>query len=644
MTDSGSAVRKEPTHSGGDFGKSSSNDGTCETGYMSVRNGPARETTAFRLTGLIRPMWRPLLLAVLATLGATGATLALPWSVQYFMSDIVSGSETALGAFAASLLLLFAVQGVFSAVRIYLLAYAGHRFVKDLMVRVYSRAQRFPVSYFDRERTGELISRISNDTALLRNLVSNNLVEGISQVFTILGAAVLMFILDWRMSLLILVAVPFVVAVGSIFGRQVRRVTGEVQENVADLTSIMEQTFGAIRVVKSFAREDHEQGRFEDSAGKVFDASMRQARVTAILGPVVMLIVVSTLIGVLYYGGYRVVSGVLPPGEFVAFLIYMVMVSGPATGLTGQYTQLQQALAASDRIFSLMDTESEDLDTPPNRHPAKMVGCIEFQNVSFSYDDGEEVLHDVSFVVSPGETVALVGPSGAGKSTLVSLLSRFYEVDSGAVSVDGKDVREMDLNTLRSRIGLVAQDVALFSGTVRDNIRYGRLSATDAEVEAAARAANVHGFVSALENGYDSLIGERGVKLSGGQRQRISIARTLLSDPSILILDEATSNLDAESEALVQDAVARLMAQKTALVIAHRLSTVVNADRIIVLESGRVVAQGTHAELIRSSPLYRRLYTKQLSNRREAFDSHRDDHIETIPVIESLNFGRDRRR
>lgn len=325
---------------------------------------PACETTAVRLIGLIRPLWRPLLLAVLATLGATGATLALPWSVQYFMGDIVSGSESALGALATSLLILFAVQGAFSAARIYLLAYAGHRFVKDLMVRVYSRAQRFPVSYFDRERIGELISRISNDTALIRNLVSNNLVESVSHVFTILGAAILMFVLDWRMSLLILIAVPFVVAVGSIFGRQVRQLTGEVQENVADLTSIMEQTFGAIRVVKSFTREDHERRRFADGAGKVFDASMRQARVTAILGPVVMLIVVATLIGVLYYGGYRMVNGVLSPGEFVAFLIYMVMVSGPATGLTGQYTQLQQALAASDRIFSLMDTESENLGIP----------------------------------------------------------------------------------------------------------------------------------------------------------------------------------------------------------------------------------------------------------------------------------------
>ncbi|BBL79428.1 ABC transporter ATP-binding protein [Rubrobacter xylanophilus] len=592
--------------------------GTHLTADATDPNDPAKENTVFRLAGLIRPMWRPLLLAGLATLGATGATLALPWSVQYFMDGILSGSEGALGVLATSLLLLFAVQGIFSSARIYLLAYAGQSFVKDLMVRVYSRTQRFPLNYFDRERTGELISRISNDTTLIRNLVSNNLVEIVSQVVTVLGAAVLMFVLDWRMSLLIFVAVPFVVAVGAIFGRQVRKVTGEVQKNVADLTSIMEQTFGAIRVVKSFAREDHEQQRFADGAQKVFDASMRQAKISAILGPAVMLIVVSTLIGVLYYGGHRVVVGTLPAGEFVAFLIYMVMMSGPATGLTGQYTQLQQALAASDRIFSLMDTAGEDLDASQNGHSENAEGRIEFSDVSFSYDNGEKVLHEVSFDVSPGETVALVGPSGAGKSTLVSLLLRFYEIDSGEIFVDGTDIRELGLRALRSRIGLVAQDVALFSGTVRDNIRYGKLSATDAEVEAAARAANAHEFVSGLENGYDSLIGERGVKLSGGQRQRLSIARTLLSDPGILVLDEATSNLDAESEALVQDAVSRLMAQKTALVIAHRLSTVVNADRIVVLDSGRIVAQGTHAELMGSSTLYRRLYTKQLGGNQKS--------------------------
>lgn len=604
--------------------------GTDATVNAIDSNNSAKEQTVFRLVELIRPMWRPLLLAGLATLGATGATLALPWSVQYFMDGILSGSKGALGALAASLLFLFAIQGLFSSARIYLLAHAGQSFVKILMVRVYSRVQRFSLSYFDRERTGELISRISNDTTLIRNLVSNNLVEIVSQVFTVLGAAVLMFVLDWRMSLLILVAVPFVVAVGAIFGRQVRKVTGEVQENVADLTSIMEQTFGAIRVVKSFAREDYEQQRFSDGAQKIFDASMRQAKISAVLGPIVMLIVVSTLIGVLYYGGHRVVIGTLPAGEFVAFLIYMVMMSGPATGLTGQYTQLQQALAASDRIFSLMDTTGEDLDASQSDSSEILEGRVGFRDVSFSYESGEKVLHNISFDVNPGETVALVGPSGAGKSTLVALLSRFYEIDSGEVFVDGTDVQALSLRVLRSRIGLVAQDVALFSGTVRDNICYGKLLATDAEVKAAARAANAHEFTSNLEDGYDSLIGERGVKLSGGQRQRISIARTLLSDPAILVLDEATSNLDAESEALVQDAISRLMSEKTAIVIAHRLSTVVNADRIVVLDSGRIVAQGTHAELVRSSRLYSRLYMKQLGGNRQKIHPDLESHKRVI--------------
>ena len=571
----------------------------------------ADRVTVGRLLRRIRSMRTRLVLAGLATLIGTGSTLVLPWIVKHFVDVMLSQSGGVSRALALALLLLFVVSGVFSAAQIYLLASVGQRFVNNLMVEVYSRVQHLSLSFFDKQRVGELISRIMNDTTLLREAVSGVLIGLITEVITAIGALVLMFALDWRLSFVVLTVVPLVVLLGNISGEWMRWATDELQKKMADITSLAEQNLGGIRVVKSFAREDHESRRFADQADGVYVASMRQAKIVAVLQPLISSITMIAILGVLYYGAHRVASGALSPGDLIAFLLYIVVLTGPATGLVGMYMGLQEALAAADRVFSLLDTKPEIVDSPGAVELERVAGHVEFKDVGFSYDGGEAVLEGLRLSVRPGQVVALIGASGVGKTTMVSLLPRFYEVDTGSVLLDGMDIRKIKLSSLRSHIGFVAQDVLLFSGTIRENIRYGRLSATDVEVEAAARAANAHDFVSSFRDGYDALVGERGMKLSGGQRQRISIARALLSDPDVLVLDEATSSLDAESESLVRQAVGRLMSGRTTFIIAHRLSTVVNADRIALLDAGKIAAQGTHEELMRASEQYRRLYARQ---------------------------------
>lgn len=563
------------------------------------------------LLPLVRKQRRHLFLAAASTLIVTSSTLAMPWFVRDFVDNMLASGFGGLARISLILFALFLVQGFFAGVQAYLVAKAGQGIVYDLMVRVYSRLQRFPTAFFDREQTGELVSRTINDTSLIRRSVSNNVVAWITQIFSAVGAVVLMFVLDWRLTLAAIIAVPAALVTARLLGKRVRSASSDTQQSLADITSAMNQNLSGIRVVKSFAREDHEAQRFADGAAQVYENSMRQARITAILRPLVLFTILGATLAVLYYGSTRVATGELAAGDLVAFLLYIFILAGPAGGLSSLYAELQQALAAAERVFSLLNRPIEESDSKAT-HLEYVDGRIEFYNVRFSYDDEQEVLKGVSLKVNPGEAVALVGPSGAGKTTLASLLARFYELDSGHITVDKKDVREVTLQSLRSSIGFVAQDIFLFSGTVKDNIRYGNRSASGEQIEEAAKAANAHNFISALPEAYDTLIGERGVTLSGGQRQRVAIARTLLSDPAILVLDEATSNLDTESEALIQEAISRLMYERTTFIIAHRLSTVVAADKIVVLEAGEIVAQGTHEQLISSNTLYRKLYDRRV--------------------------------
>ena len=468
-----------------------------------------------------------------------------------------------------------------------------------------------PLAYYDRHQTGEIMSYVTNDVAAIQSALVDNLIDLVTEGCILIGSLALMFYLDWKLSLLTLVVIPMVGQAMKIFGRKIKKSSNVIQQRLAEITALLQESFSATRVVKSFVREDYEIDRFVHSNQRNFEAVMKNVQQTSMLTPTVEFLAAIAVTFIVWFGGYEVVNGDITAGAFVAFLTYAVNLANPVKRLSRIYGNLQKAMAAVDRVFSIVDLE-ESITDRPNAQPLPPVeGRVRFDNVKFSYKEGRPALDGISLEAAPGEMIAFVGPSGAGKSTIANLIPRFYEVDSGAITVDGHDIRDVTLASLRGQIGLVPQETMLFSTTIRENIRYGRLDATDAEIEEAARAANAHNFIMELEHGYDTEIGERGVSISGGQRQRIAIARAILKDPRILILDEATSALDTESEKIVQAALDNLMVGRTSFVIAHRLSTVFHADRIYVIDAGRIVEQGTHEELLAKGGLYQHLYDIQ---------------------------------
>jgi subfamily B ATP-binding cassette protein MsbA len=427
------------------------------------------------------------------------------------------------------------------------------------------------------------------------------------------GAAILLFVLNWRLTLVILLGIPVMSLTMVALGRRIRQASKQVQDALAEAANVLEETTAGIRIVKSFAREGYEIGRFAARVQETFTAAMYRAKVSAVLGPVIGFMAFFSITITLWFGSFEVINGRLTAGGLVAYLIYTMMVATPIASLAGLYAQFQSALGATERLFELLDTPPEIVDGDGQRPLPPVNGSVTFEDVHFEYSDALPVLHGVSFQAKPGQVIALVGPSGAGKSTLINLIPRFYDVVAGRICIDGYDVRDVTVRSVREQIGIVPQETMLFSDTVEANIRYGKLDATGGEIEAAARAANAHEFILRdLPDGYATAVSERGIKLSGGQRQRIAIARAILKNPRILILDEATSSLDSESEALVQEALERLMQGRTSFVIAHRLSTVVNADWVLVLDQGQVVEQGTHAQLLANPHgLYTRLHQMQ---------------------------------
>ena len=468
-----------------------------------------------------------------------------------------------------------------------------------------------PLAYYDRHQTGEIMSFVTNDVAAIQSALVDNLIDLVTEGCILIGSLVLMFYLDWKLSLLTLIVIPMVGQAMKIFGRKIKKSSNVIQERLAEITALLQESFSATRVVKSFVREDYEIDRFVHSNQRNFEAVMKNVQQTSMLTPTVEFLAAIAVTLIVWFGGYEVVNGEITAGAFVAFLTYAVNLANPVKRLSRIYGNLQKAMAAVDRVFAVVDLEESITDSPDAKPLPPVEGRVRFDNVVFSYKEGRRALDGVSLEAAPGEMIAFVGPSGAGKSTIANLIPRFYEVNSGTITVDGHDIRDVTLASLRGQIGLVPQETMLFSTTIRENIRYGRLDATDAQIEEAARAANSHNFIMELEHGYDTQIGERGVSISGGQRQRIAIARAILKDPRILILDEATSALDTESEKIVQAALDNLMVGRTSFVIAHRLSTVFNADRIYVIDGGHIVEQGTHEELLAKGGLYQHLYDIQ---------------------------------
>lgn len=568
-----------------------------------------------RLLAYTRPYRTELIVAIIATLIGSAFGLLFPLVIGRLVDAsflrIGSADTTVLDRTVLILIGVFALQAFFSAVQSYLLSRVGEGVVADLRRTVYRHLLTLSPRFFETRKTGEITSRLTSDISTVQGVVSSALVQIFSQTLTLVGTVIILFVTNWRLSLLMLSIVPVVVLAAFYFGRLLRKVSKEFQDRVADANARAEEAIGGIRVVQAFTAEPLEARTYADLIGASFKVALRRARIRAIFNPVVFFAMFTAIGIVLWYGGRLVIAGELTPGQLVAFLVYTFSVAGAVGAFSGLFSQFQEALGASSRIFELLD-EKSDLPEPANPLKLSSVrGEVRFEQVSFGYGERGVVLEDVSLAAQPGEVVALVGPSGAGKSTLISLIPRFYDPTAGRILLDGVDIRDLTLYDLRSNIALVPQETQLFSGTVAENIRYGKPGASDAEVIEAAKAANAHEFITSFPDGYATIVGERGIKLSGGQRQRVAIARALLKNPRILILDEATSSLDSESEALVQEALEVLMQGRTTFVIAHRLSTIRSADKIVVLEAGRIVQQGTHQELLAAGGLYKELYELQ---------------------------------
>jgi subfamily B ATP-binding cassette protein MsbA len=567
----------------------------------------------WRFYPFLRPYLLRMLGAAVLVMGVAAINLALLrlagllWDIITVQRDLDRMTWT-----IALFLGLVVAQGLLSMGHGYLTAGVSQRIMADFRTHLFAHLQRLSLSFFVRRRTGEILSRLMNDVGVIQSTLTETPIDSTKQLVTFVGGVAFLLTMNWRLCLVILLLLPILVLVARFFGKRLRALATDIQDQTAALTTLAEEVISGIRVVKSFVQTGREERRFAAQTQTALGIALRRAAVLAVFIPTITLLTFAAAAIVLWYGGQQVIAGTVSPGDLFAFVLFAGILIGPFGSAARVFSQIKEAQGAMARVFEILDTQPEVQDRPNAVTLSPIVGDVEARQVSFAYDPRQPVLSDISFSAKAGELVALVGPTGAGKTTLVNLLHRFYDPTRGAVLIDGYDLREIRLDSLYRQMGLVPQEAILFGGTILDNIRYGREDATDAEVRQASRAANAEEFIVRLPDGYSTVVGEKGMNLSGGQRQRLAIARAVLKDPRILLLDEATSALDAESERLVQEALDRLMAGRTTFVVAHRLTTIQRASRILVLSKGRIIEEGTHATLMARAGLYHYLYTLRL--------------------------------
>ena len=570
-------------------------------------------STFARFRPFLKPYLFRMMLAGLLVMTVAAINLAL-LRLAGALWDVITVQHDAgrMNNLIALFLGLVVIQGLCSMGHSYLTASVSQHIVADFRRHLFAHLQTLSVGFFARRRTGELLSRLMNDVTVIQSVVTETPIDTAKQLVTFVGGIGFLLAMNWRLCLLILVLLPLLVFVAKLFGRRLKSLSTSIQDQTAALSTLIEEVIAGIRVVKSFVQTTREEARFSAQVEQSLSLTLRRAGIMAVFIPVISLLTFSAAAAVLWYGGRQVIDGAVSPGELFAFVLFAGILIGPFSSAARVFAQIREAQGATARVFEILDTYPEIRDLPNAIALPAVSGHIAAEHVSFTYDARQPVLTDVSFGSKPGELVAIVGPTGAGKTTVMNLLHRFYDPTAGRITVDGIDLRQVTLESWYRQIALVPQETILFGGTILDNIRYGNRDATEEAVKEASRTAYAHDFIMGFPDQYQTLVGEKGINLSGGQRQRIAIARAVLKNPRILLLDEATSSLDTESERLVQEALEHLMKGRTTVVIAHRLTTIQRADRILVLDKGRVVESGTHGELMARQGLYHYLYSIRL--------------------------------